>query len=185
MVKRHCVGIWWGWGGVAAFSSRSQCCCWTEEEREQVERLRWPSRGYLQELSEYQQRRRQLRKSRCSIMWPPASGALKTRTREKEKRSRKHEISRERNSTGRLWKTLTFDPVTLAHSHLISEIQSGHCGHRRIAFLLVPYDMDPETIYYNNRWRDTKRADVREELKLGGRIWSQNHAIRNFYLNKY
>uniref|UniRef100_A0AAR2LX74 BTB domain-containing protein n=1 Tax=Pygocentrus nattereri TaxID=42514 RepID=A0AAR2LX74_PYGNA len=40
----------------------------SEEEREQVERLRWPSRGYLQELSEYQQRRRQLRKSRCSIM---------------------------------------------------------------------------------------------------------------------
>ncbi|TSK72110.1 Rho-related BTB domain-containing protein 3 [Bagarius yarrelli] len=40
----------------------------SEEEREQVEHLRWPSRGYLQELSEYQQRRRQLRKSRCSIM---------------------------------------------------------------------------------------------------------------------
>ncbi|KAF7696727.1 hypothetical protein HF521_005145 [Silurus meridionalis] len=40
----------------------------SEEERDQVERLRWPSRGYLQELSEYQQRRRQLRKSRCSIM---------------------------------------------------------------------------------------------------------------------
>ncbi|TRY95109.1 hypothetical protein DNTS_003837 [Danionella cerebrum] len=38
------------------------------EEREQVERLRWPSRGYLQELSEYQQRRRQARKSRCNIM---------------------------------------------------------------------------------------------------------------------
>ncbi|XP_028829053.1 rho-related BTB domain-containing protein 3 [Denticeps clupeoides] len=40
----------------------------SDEERDQVERLRWPSRGYLQELSEYQQRRRQLRKSRCSIM---------------------------------------------------------------------------------------------------------------------
>ncbi|KAJ8395567.1 hypothetical protein AAFF_G00030480 [Aldrovandia affinis] len=40
----------------------------SEEEREQVERLRWPSRGYLQELSEYQQRRRQLRKSRCVVM---------------------------------------------------------------------------------------------------------------------
>ncbi|KAK7143254.1 hypothetical protein R3I93_014419 [Phoxinus phoxinus] len=40
----------------------------SDEEREQVERLRWPSRGYLQELSEYQQRRRQIRKSRCSIM---------------------------------------------------------------------------------------------------------------------
>ncbi|CAG5983353.1 unnamed protein product [Menidia menidia] len=40
----------------------------SEEEREQVERLRWPSRGYLQELSEYQQRRRKLRKSRCIIM---------------------------------------------------------------------------------------------------------------------
>ena len=39
-----------------------------EEEREQVERLRWPSRGYLQELSEYQQRRRKLRRSRCSLM---------------------------------------------------------------------------------------------------------------------
>ena len=39
-----------------------------EEEREQVERLRWPSRGYLQELSEYQQRRRKLRKSRCIVM---------------------------------------------------------------------------------------------------------------------
>lgn len=39
-----------------------------EEEREQVERLRWPSRGYLQELSEYQQRRRKLRKSRCTLM---------------------------------------------------------------------------------------------------------------------
>lgn len=39
-----------------------------EEEREQVERLRWPSRGYLQELSEYQQRRRKLRKSRCVVM---------------------------------------------------------------------------------------------------------------------
>uniref|UniRef100_A0A3B5LJE5 BTB domain-containing protein n=2 Tax=Poeciliinae TaxID=586240 RepID=A0A3B5LJE5_9TELE len=38
------------------------------EEREQVERLRWPSRGYLQELSEYQQRRRKLRKSRCLVM---------------------------------------------------------------------------------------------------------------------
>uniref|UniRef100_A0A4W4G5F6 BTB domain-containing protein n=1 Tax=Electrophorus electricus TaxID=8005 RepID=A0A4W4G5F6_ELEEL len=40
----------------------------SEEEREQVEHLRWPSRGYLQELSEYQRRRRQVRKSRCSIM---------------------------------------------------------------------------------------------------------------------
>lgn len=40
----------------------------TEEEREQVERLRWPSRGYLQELNEYQQRRRKLRKSRCTVM---------------------------------------------------------------------------------------------------------------------
>lgn len=44
--------------------------CISEEEREQVERLRWPSRGYLQELSEYQQRRRKLRKSRCIVMWP-------------------------------------------------------------------------------------------------------------------
>lgn len=44
--------------------------CVAEEEREQVERLRWPSRGYLQELSEYQQRRRKLRKSRCIVMWP-------------------------------------------------------------------------------------------------------------------
>lgn len=42
--------------------------CVPEEEREQVERLRWPSRGYLQELSEYQQRRRKLRKSRCIVM---------------------------------------------------------------------------------------------------------------------
>lgn len=40
----------------------------SDEEREHVERLRWPSRGYLQELSEYQQRRRQLRKSRCNLM---------------------------------------------------------------------------------------------------------------------
>ncbi|XP_028261296.1 rho-related BTB domain-containing protein 3 isoform X1 [Parambassis ranga] len=40
----------------------------SEEEREQVERLRWPSRGYLQELSEYQRRRRKLRKSRCIVM---------------------------------------------------------------------------------------------------------------------
>ncbi|TWW61726.1 Rho-related BTB domain-containing protein 3 [Takifugu flavidus] len=40
----------------------------SEEEREQVERLRWPSRGYLQELNEYQQRRRKLRKSRCTVM---------------------------------------------------------------------------------------------------------------------
>ncbi|KAJ8338743.1 hypothetical protein SKAU_G00355290 [Synaphobranchus kaupii] len=40
----------------------------SDEEREQVERVRWPSRGYLQELSEYQQRRRQLRKSRCVVM---------------------------------------------------------------------------------------------------------------------
>uniref|UniRef100_A0A667WKC3 BTB domain-containing protein n=1 Tax=Myripristis murdjan TaxID=586833 RepID=A0A667WKC3_9TELE len=40
----------------------------SDEEREQVERLRWPSRGYLQELSEYQQRRRKLRKSRCIVM---------------------------------------------------------------------------------------------------------------------
>uniref|UniRef100_A0A8C7HMJ2 Rho related BTB domain containing 3 n=1 Tax=Oncorhynchus kisutch TaxID=8019 RepID=A0A8C7HMJ2_ONCKI len=40
----------------------------SEEEREQVERLRWPSRGYLQELSEYQQRRRKLKKSRCLVM---------------------------------------------------------------------------------------------------------------------
>lgn len=40
----------------------------TDEEREQVERLRWPSRGYLQELNEYQQRRRKLRKSRCTVM---------------------------------------------------------------------------------------------------------------------
>uniref|UniRef100_A0A8D0CUN9 Rho related BTB domain containing 3 n=1 Tax=Sander lucioperca TaxID=283035 RepID=A0A8D0CUN9_SANLU len=40
----------------------------SEEEREQVERLRWPSRGYLQELSEYQHRRRKLRKSRCIVM---------------------------------------------------------------------------------------------------------------------
>lgn len=39
-----------------------------DEEREQVERLRWPSRGYLQELNEYQQRRRKLRKSRCTVM---------------------------------------------------------------------------------------------------------------------
>lgn len=44
------------------------CVCVPEEEREQVERLRWPSRGYLQELSEYQQRRRKLRKSRCIVM---------------------------------------------------------------------------------------------------------------------
>ncbi|KAL2099590.1 hypothetical protein ACEWY4_003984 [Coilia grayii] len=41
----------------------------TDEEREHVERLRWPSRGYLQELSEYQQRRRQLRKSRCNLIF--------------------------------------------------------------------------------------------------------------------
>lgn len=47
------------------------CLCVPEDEREQVERLRWPSRGYLQELSEYQQRRRKLRKSRCIVMWPP------------------------------------------------------------------------------------------------------------------
>ncbi|KAK6321006.1 hypothetical protein J4Q44_G00079820 [Coregonus suidteri] len=40
----------------------------SDEEREQVERLRWPSRGYLQELSEYQQRRRKLKKSRCLVM---------------------------------------------------------------------------------------------------------------------
>uniref|UniRef100_A0A3P8W4X0 Rho related BTB domain containing 3 n=1 Tax=Cynoglossus semilaevis TaxID=244447 RepID=A0A3P8W4X0_CYNSE len=40
----------------------------SDEECEQVERLRWPSRGYLQELSEYQQRRRKLRKSRCTVM---------------------------------------------------------------------------------------------------------------------
>ncbi|KAJ8260794.1 hypothetical protein COCON_G00165170 [Conger conger] len=40
----------------------------SDEEREQVERVRWPSRGYLQELSEYQQRRRQLRKSRCLVI---------------------------------------------------------------------------------------------------------------------
>lgn len=39
-------------------------------------------------------------------------------------------------------KTLTFDPVTLAHSHVISETWSGHCGHRRTVFLLVPYDTD-------------------------------------------
>jgi hypothetical protein len=42
--------------------------CVPEEERDHVERLRWPSRGYLQELSEYQQRRRKLRKSRCTVM---------------------------------------------------------------------------------------------------------------------
>lgn len=48
----------------------SRCRSSTDEEREQVERLRWPSRGYLQELSEYQHRRRQIRKSRCNIMWP-------------------------------------------------------------------------------------------------------------------
>lgn len=47
-----------------------QLCLCPDEEREQVERLRWPSRGYLQELSEYQQRRRKLRKSRCLVMWP-------------------------------------------------------------------------------------------------------------------
>uniref|UniRef100_A0A3B4AJV2 BTB domain-containing protein n=1 Tax=Periophthalmus magnuspinnatus TaxID=409849 RepID=A0A3B4AJV2_9GOBI len=40
----------------------------SEEERDTVERLRWPSRGYLQELSEYQQKRRKLRKSRCAVM---------------------------------------------------------------------------------------------------------------------
>lgn len=27
-------------------------------------------------------------------------------------------------------KTMTFDPVTLAHSHVISEAPSEHCGHR-------------------------------------------------------
>lgn len=40
----------------------------SEDERETVERLRWPSRGYLQELSEYQQKRRKLRRSRCCVM---------------------------------------------------------------------------------------------------------------------
>lgn len=55
---------------VAMTSVLSWWCSWADEEREQVERLRWPSRGYLQELSEYQQRRRQIRKSRCNIMWP-------------------------------------------------------------------------------------------------------------------
>ncbi|XP_056587282.1 rho-related BTB domain-containing protein 3 isoform X1 [Triplophysa dalaica] len=50
------------------FSHKPEFLELSDEEREQVERLRWPSRGYLQELSEYQQRRRQIRKSRCSIM---------------------------------------------------------------------------------------------------------------------
>lgn len=49
-------------------------CVSSDDEREQVERLRWPSRGYLQELSEYQQRRRKLRKSRCTVMWRPHTG---------------------------------------------------------------------------------------------------------------
>ncbi|KAA0719851.1 Rho-related BTB domain-containing protein 3 [Triplophysa tibetana] len=50
------------------FSHKPEFLELSDEEREQVERLRWPSRGYLQELSEYQQRRRQIRKSRCNIM---------------------------------------------------------------------------------------------------------------------
>ncbi len=57
----------------------------TDEEREQVERLRWPSRGYLQELNEYQQRRRQIRKSRCSIMWPLLDALRTGREGEKQK----------------------------------------------------------------------------------------------------
>lgn len=56
-----------------------------DEEREQVERLRWPSRGYLQELSEYQQRRRQIRKSRCSIMWPLLDALRTGREGEKQR----------------------------------------------------------------------------------------------------
>lgn len=67
--------------------------CVPDEEREQVERLRWPSRGYLQELSEYQQRRRKLRKSRCIVMWPQlaASGLRTTGRRGKENISTKSE----------------------------------------------------------------------------------------------
>ncbi|XP_030229912.1 rho-related BTB domain-containing protein 3 isoform X2 [Gadus morhua] len=50
------------------FSHKADFLELSEEERDHVERLRWPSRGYLQELSEYQQRRRKLRKSRCTVM---------------------------------------------------------------------------------------------------------------------
>lgn len=39
-------------------------------------------------------------------------------------------------------KPLTFNPVTLAHRHIISETPSGHCGLRRTMFLSVPYDTD-------------------------------------------
>lgn len=54
--------------GVFSHMQRPCVHVLTDEEREQVERLRWPSRGYLQELNEYQQRRRKLRKSRCTVM---------------------------------------------------------------------------------------------------------------------
>lgn len=63
--------------------------CVPEEEREQVERLRWPSRGYLQELSEYQQRRRKLRKSRCIVMWPPPGRQRPVQNRGRGERRRR------------------------------------------------------------------------------------------------
>ncbi|CAB1315425.1 unnamed protein product [Coregonus sp. 'balchen'] len=53
---------------LQSMPSRELASTGINEEREQVERLRWPSRGYLQELSEYQQRRRKLKKSRCLVM---------------------------------------------------------------------------------------------------------------------
>lgn len=70
---------------IVVFAIDYSFVCVSEDEREQVERLRWPSRGYLQELSEYQQRRRKIRKSRCVVMWlatwrPNTSGTQGRRT---------------------------------------------------------------------------------------------------------
>lgn len=71
------------------FAFMCGCMCLPDEEREQVERLRWPSRGYLQELSEYQQRRRKLRKSRCIVMWRPSERQRPAKNRARRQGAKK------------------------------------------------------------------------------------------------
>lgn len=204
MLNRHCVGIWRGWGVVAVFSSWSQCCCWTEEEREQVERLRWPSRGYLQELSEYQQRRRQLRKSRCSIMWPPASGPLKTRTEGHENEERW--VTNMKNMQEAQFcqtagfvalRTLTTDPVTLARGHVISRDPERTLWPQAYCVSLGALWHGSGFVYTQRNCSSKRRpcTTLTVEATPSERTWrrikifeaeygAQNHAIRNFRLNE-
>lgn len=79
--------------------------CVPDEEREQVERLRWPSRGYLQELNEYQQRRRKLRKSRCIVMWlPTCQGRSSVWNGGEQRRERREKMKNNQSSLNGHWR---------------------------------------------------------------------------------